>query len=77
MTLTWSLHGDELSSGPDLTTSQLGTRTSVLTISSVSYRHSGTYTCIVNNDAGTSTHSAVLRVNGNLSLNYRKAFNFF
>ena len=38
VTITWSLKGQELSSGPELTTTMLGTRTSMLTISSV-YRN--------------------------------------
>jgi hypothetical protein len=62
--ITWSLQGDELSSGPDLTTSQIGSRTSILMINSVAHRHSGTYTCNVSNYAGTALHSAKLVVNG-------------
>ena len=64
--LTWSLKGDDVSSEPSLSTTVLGTRTSMLTISSVGYRHSGTYTCRASNDAGTTTQSAELKVNGNL-----------
>lgn len=63
--ISWSLQGEELSPGPDLTTTQLGARSSLLMISSVSYRHSGTYTCIASNAAGTETYSAELKVNGN------------
>jgi hypothetical protein len=63
--LTWSLKGDDVSSEPSLSTTTLGTRTSMLTISSVGYRHSGTYTCRASNDAGTTTQSAELKVNGN------------
>jgi hypothetical protein len=62
--LTWSLKGDDVSSEPGLTTTALGTRTSMLTINSVGYRHSGTYTCRASNDAGTTTQSAELKVNG-------------
>ena len=63
--ISWSLQGEELSPGPDLTTTQLGARSSLLMISSVSYRHSGTYTCIASNAAGAETYSAELKVNGN------------
>jgi hypothetical protein len=63
--LTWSLKGDDVSSEPGLTSTALGTRTSMLTINSVGYRHSGTYTCRAKNDAGTTTQSAELKVNGN------------
>ena len=64
VTITWSLKGQELSSGPELTTTMLGTRTSMLTISSVSYQHIGEYTCRATNPAGSVTHSAELKVNG-------------
>ena len=63
--ISWSLQGEELSPGPDLTTTQLGARSSLLMISSVSYRHSGTYTCIASNAARAETYSAELKVNGN------------
>jgi hypothetical protein len=62
--ISWSLHGKDLSSGPDLMTSQLGSRTSILMISSVTYRHSGQYTCTASNIAGSASHSAELKVNG-------------
>ena len=62
--LTWSWQGEDLALGPDITTSQLGGRTSLLMISSVSYRHSGRYTCIASNEAGTASFSTDLLVNG-------------
>ena len=65
MTITWSLQGEELSSGPEMITSQIGARSSLLMISSISHRHSGKYTCIASNAAGSSSHSAELKVNGN------------
>ena len=60
----WSMKGDEVSSEPSITTTMLGTRMSVLMISSVGYRHSGTYTCTASNKAGSQSISADLRVNG-------------
>ena len=62
--ITWSLKGDDVSSEPGLTTTTLGARTSMLTISSVGYRHSGLYTCMAKNRAGVATETAELRVNG-------------
>ena len=64
LTLTWALKGDVISSEPGLTTASLGTRTSMLTINSVGYRHSGTYTCTAKNTAGVTSETALLKVNG-------------
>ena len=64
LSITWSLKGDIISSDPVLTTTMLGTQSSVLMISSVDYQHSGIYTCRAENPAGITTHSAELRVNG-------------
>ena len=65
LSITWSLKGDIINSDPTLTTTMLGTQTSILMISSVDYHHIGVYTCRAENPAGTSTHSAELQVNGN------------
>ena len=64
LSLSWSLKGDIISSDPDLSTTMIGSRTSVLTVSAVKYRHSGTYTCRASNPAGSVSHSANLLVNG-------------
>ena len=64
ITVTWSLKGQELNSGPSITTTMLGRRASMLVISSVDYSHVGEYTCRATNPAGSVTHSANLRVNG-------------
>lgn len=64
ISIKWSLHGEDLGPGPDLTTTQLGSRTSMLMISEVNYRHTGTYTCTASNPAGSSTFSAELKVTG-------------
>ena len=64
ITITWSLKGTELNSGPSITTTMLGRRASMLVISSVDYTHIGEYTCRASNTAGSVTHSAKLNVNG-------------
>ena len=64
--ITWSLKGDIISSEPSMTTTMLGTRVSMLMITSVGYRHSGTYTCTATNAAGTASYSTELKVNGTL-----------
>ena len=66
LTISWALKGDKISSEPSLTTASLGTRTSMLTIGSVGYRHSGTYTCTAKNGAGATSETAELKVNGKL-----------
>lgn len=62
--VSWSLKGDAISSEPAITTTMIGTRTSILIISSVGYRHSGEYTCIAQNKARSDYYSTSLRVNG-------------
>ena len=64
LTLSWALKGATISSEPGLTTASLGSRTSMLTINSVGYRHSGTYTCTAKNNAGVTSQTAKLKVNG-------------
>ena len=65
LSITWSLKGDIISSDPVLTTTMIGLQTSLLSIASVDYQHSGVYTCRAENPAGVRTHSAELLVNGN------------
>ena len=64
LSITWSLKGDIINSDPVLTTTMLGTQTSILMISAVDYQHSGIYTCRAENPAGIVSHSAELLVNG-------------
>ena len=66
--ITWSLKGDVVSSEPSLTTTMIGTRTSILIINSVGYRHSGTYTCHASNKAGSQSFATELKVNGRRTL---------
>ena len=63
LAITWSLQGEVVSSEPGLSTT-LGGRTSMLTIQSVGYRHSGKYTCTASNSAGSKSESVELKVNG-------------
>jgi hypothetical protein len=62
--ITWYLKGDIISSEPSMTTTMIGTRASMLMITNVGYRNSGTYTCKATNDAGSQTMSSTLKVNG-------------
>ena len=69
--LSWSLHGASISSEPSITTNQLGSRTSMLTIQSVGYRHSGLYTCAASNKAGSASSAVQLKVNGGFIPRFR------
>jgi len=62
--ITWSMHGDIVSSEPGLRTTQFGSRMSMLMIDAVGPRHMGKYTCNVGNKAGNTSVSAELKVNG-------------
>ena len=73
VTITWSLKGQKLNSGPSITTTMVGTRTSMLIISSVDFTHIGEYTCRATNNAGSVIHSAALRVNGKRVVTQGKA----
>jgi hypothetical protein len=66
ISITWSLKGDDISSDPTMTTNTIGSRMSLLVITSVEYRHSGMYTCRAENKAGVDSHSAKLKVNGRM-----------
>jgi hypothetical protein len=68
LSLTWSLKGDIISSDAAMTTTMIGQQTSLLSISSVDYPHSGVYTCRAENPAGVTSHSTELLVNGILNL---------
>jgi len=72
LTITWYLKGDSLSSDPSISTTMIGTRTSMLMINNVGYRHSGTYSCRASNHAGSTTQMAQLRVNGKANFRGRE-----
>ena len=64
MTLTWSFHGNNISTDSGIMTNNFGSKASLLMISSVNHGHRGRYTCLAKNKAGTATSTADLRVNG-------------
>ena len=64
LTITWSFHGNNISSDSGIMTSKLGTKTQFLMIQSVSHGHRGMYTCMAKNKAGTASSVAELKVNG-------------
>lgn len=67
LSIKWSFHGlNTGSQGSDngITTTNIGGRMSMLVIEKVKHTHQGNYTCQSTNQAGTSSHTAQLRVNG-------------
>ena len=66
LTISWSFHGAEVTTDPGvgIITTPLGTRGSSLMLSSVGHRHRGNYTCNARNEAGSSTQTVQLSVNG-------------
>ena len=62
--IRWSLHGDVVGAQTGITTSQAGPRANFLSIAAVDHKHRGIYTCTASNDAGTTSFSTELKVNG-------------
>ena len=68
LTISWSFHGHDISSDLGIITTPLGQMGSSLMITSVGHKHRGTFTCKASNQAGNTTQSVELRVNGALSI---------
>ena len=72
LSLSWSFHGSdgEAGEGGDngITTTNLGSRMSMLVIDNVRHHHQGQYTCQARNGAGTRESTAELKVNGKLGV---------
>lgn len=64
--IRWSLNGELITrlTHPDVTITNTGKKTSVLTIESVTARHAGEYSCVASNLVGSVSRSAILSVNG-------------
>ena len=68
LTISWSFHGNgEGEAEAGITTTNLGSRLSLLVIEAVEHHHQGLYTCQAKNGAGSSSYTAELKVNGKLS----------
>ena len=65
LTISWSFHGTGITSDLGIVTAPIGTRGSMLIISSIGHRHRGNYTCKVKNKAATMSETVELKVNGN------------
>ena len=67
LTISWSFHGREGEGEAGITTTNLGSRMSMLVIEAVEPHHQGLYTCQAKNGAGSSSYTAELKVNGKVS----------
>lgn len=62
--ITWTHNSRPIGPNEGITTTRTSKRISQLSIESVQADHAGEYTCSATNSAGTTTHSAILNVNG-------------
>lgn len=62
--ITWTLNGHSIDKFKGIAIFQNNKRSSQLSIDYVQAEHSGTFLCNVTNPAGTTSHEAVLLVNG-------------
>lgn len=67
--ISWFFNGEKLSMmGPLISTTQVGPLTSLLTINSATAWHSGNYSCVAGNRAGSTNYSVSLLVHGTCPL---------
>jgi len=64
LSISWTFNGADASSSAGIYVLKIGSRTSILTIESVRSYHSGNYTCLAANSAGSTNFTAHLAVNG-------------
>ena len=62
---SWTFNGMNISSDLGIVTTSIGTRASMLLISSVGPHHQGTYSCTAKNLGGLRSSSVELKVNNN------------
>ena len=64
LTISWSFHGSSITTDLGIMTAPVGTRGSMLIISSIGHRHRGNYTCTAKNKAAAMSETVELKVNG-------------
>lgn len=64
VTIEWTLNDQKVDNYAEISMSKVGRRSSILTIEAVSYSNSGNYTCLARNEAGITTYTTQLLVNG-------------
>lgn len=64
LSIDWLVNGETVSPNEDILISKITSKLSLLSIDSVSARHVGNYTCVARNQAGISSFTTQLLVNG-------------
>lgn len=64
ISIYWQFNNQTIETNHEIMISNMGSRSSVLTIESVRDHNAGVYTCFGKNNAGLSSHSVELTVNG-------------
>ncbi len=64
--VSWTFHGGQITSDLGILTTPIGSRGSLLLISSVKHEHRGNYTCSAKNNAGSKSQTVELKVNGKI-----------
>lgn len=62
--ITWTKNGRQVYTNNGVVVTHTSQRISVVSIEAVQSKHSGTYSCIATNSAGSNTFSTLLEVNG-------------
>lgn len=63
--IVWLHNGKPVENGAGLTMMRMNKKISMLSIDPINAEHSGEFTCLAKNKAGSTSHSAMLLVNGN------------
>lgn len=64
--IKWSFRGIDDSHGIQINTKRISEKASILSISNASASHSGVYTCTATNNAGSTSYSTNITVNGKI-----------
>lgn len=64
LTIEWFKNDERIEQYTDISVVRIGRRSSILSIDSVIHAHAGNYTCKTKNDAGESSYTSQLQVNG-------------
>lgn len=74
--ISWFLNDKSINEYSGITTVKAGKRNQVLNIETVAAEHSGNFTCVANNKAGSVRYTADLFVNGTL-IKFIQKFSYY